>query len=59
VPTDNPFYAYVETAYNRNQIISGYSDGTFRWNLNLTRGQLSKMVDLALRNDGHPPGPCW
>src|SRR5205085_6522564 len=29
VDPSNPFYDYVETAYN-HQIISGYSDGTFR-----------------------------
>ena len=31
VPTTNPFYPFVETAYNHS-IISGYSDGTFRPN---------------------------
>ena len=46
VPTDNPFYAFVETAYNRG-IISGYSDGTFRWGANVTRGQLSKIIVVA------------
>src|SRR5205814_3257442 len=29
VPPTNPFYQYIETAYNRG-IISGYADGTFR-----------------------------
>ena len=29
VPTTNPFYVFIETAYNRG-LISGYSDGTFR-----------------------------
>lgn len=46
VPTTNPFYAFVETAYNRG-IITGYSDGTFRWGTNMTRAQLCKIVVLA------------
>jgi hypothetical protein len=46
VPTDNPFYDYIETAYN-HLVISGYSDGTFRWGNNVTRGQLSKIVVSA------------
>jgi hypothetical protein len=47
VPTDNPFYAYIETAY-RHAIISGYSDGTFRSFTNATRGQVAKIVYLAV-----------
>jgi uncharacterized delta-60 repeat protein len=43
VPTSNPFYSYIETAYNRG-IISGYSDNTFRWGAEVTRGQLSKII---------------
>jgi hypothetical protein len=43
VPDANPLYAYIETAYNRG-IISGYSDGTFRWGSNVTRGQLCKII---------------
>jgi hypothetical protein len=46
VPTNNPFYTYIETAYNRG-VISGYADGTFRWGNNVTRGQLSKITVLA------------
>lgn len=46
VAVDNPFYAYIETAYNRG-IISGYSDGTFRWGNDVTRGQLAKIIVLA------------
>jgi hypothetical protein len=46
VPASNPFYAYIETAFNRG-IISGYADGTFRWGANVTRGQLCKIVVLA------------
>jgi hypothetical protein len=39
----NPFYAYIETAYHHN-VITGYSDGTFRPFNNLTRGQLAKLI---------------
>lgn len=46
VPTSNPFYVYVETAYNRG-VISGYSDGTFRPGADVTRGQLSKIIVTA------------
>jgi len=46
VPTSNTFYSYIETAYNGG-IISGYSDGTFRPNANITRGQFSKVVIIA------------
>ena len=51
VPADNPFYAYIETAYSHN-IISGYSCGTgcleFRPGNNATRGQICKIVYLAV-----------
>jgi hypothetical protein len=40
------FYNYVETAYNRG-VISGYADGTFRPDSDVTRGQLCKIVVLA------------
>src|SRR3954454_22977545 len=46
VPTDHPFYQYIETAYH-NSIVSGYADGTFRPGNNVTRGQLCKIVVLA------------
>jgi len=42
----NPFYDYIETAYNHN-IISGYTDGTFRWGNDITRAQLCKVIVLA------------
>ena len=42
----SPFFDYVETAAGSN-IVSGYSDGTFRPNNNVTRGQLSKIVVTA------------
>jgi hypothetical protein len=46
VPPDNPFFCYIETAYN-HAIISGYADGTFRPGNNVTRAQLCKIVVLA------------
>jgi hypothetical protein len=46
VPPNNPFYQYVETAYNRGTI-AGYTDGTFRWSANITRAQLCKIIVLA------------
>ena len=48
VPESNPFYPYIETAYN-SQLVSGYSDGTFRWGSDVTRGQLSKITVSAAR----------
>ncbi|HYO48840.1 MAG TPA: LamG-like jellyroll fold domain-containing protein [Chloroflexia bacterium] len=61
VPANNAFYSYVETAYQKG-LIAGYPCGTnvyepcvapdnkpyFRGGANATRGQLSKMVMLAL-----------
>jgi len=51
VPTGDPFYAYVETAYS-HAIISGYDCGAgcleFRPGNNATRGQISKIVYLAV-----------
>ncbi|MEO6456675.1 MAG: S-layer homology domain-containing protein, partial [Chloroflexia bacterium] len=43
VPATNTFYPFVRCLVCRG-IISGYSDGTFRPNNQVTRGQLSKMV---------------
>jgi hypothetical protein len=65
VPVDSAFFCFVEAAYSHN-VISGYGDGTFRPNNNVTRGQLSKVVVLAMNwtdtcpSTGHftdvPPG---
>ena len=46
VAPGSAFYVYIETAYS-HQIISGYADGTFRPNNNVTRGQLTKIIVLA------------
>jgi S-layer homology domain len=47
VPADNTFYQYIETAYHQG-IISGYADGTFRPYINITRGQVSKVIYRAM-----------
>ena len=47
VPTDHPFYQYIETAYSHG-VISGYGDGTFRPGNDVTRGQLCKIVVNAM-----------
>jgi hypothetical protein len=43
VPSSNTFYTQVRCLVCRG-IVSGYSDGTFRPNNQVTRGQLAKMV---------------
>jgi hypothetical protein len=46
VPVGSPFFCYVETAAAHN-IVTGYSDSTFRPGNGVTRGQLSKIIILA------------
>ncbi len=46
VPGGSAYFPYVETAKERG-VISGYSDGTFRLNDNVSRGQLAKIVALS------------
>ncbi len=46
VPEDSPFFRWIETAYNHG-LVSGYADGTFRPQNNVTRGQLCKIIVLA------------
>ena len=46
VPTNQTFYAYIETAYNR-QIVSGYGSYFLPDNLT-TRGQFAKMLSQAI-----------
>jgi uncharacterized protein YkwD len=46
VPSGSAFYAYVETAF-RHGLVTGYSDGRFRPNDLVTRGQLTKVVVVA------------
>ncbi len=59
VPAAHPFYPYIETA-NARHIVSGYADGTFRPNANVTRGQLSKIdVGAAGWPALNPPAPTF
>jgi plastocyanin len=51
VPQTNPFYTFIETAFCHG-IISGYADGTFRWGADATRGQIAKIVYLAVLDQG-------
>ena len=53
VAPGSTFHPFVEAAY-RHGIISGYSDGTFRPNANATRGQIAKIVHLALTEVAQP-----
>ncbi|MEO5952274.1 MAG: S-layer homology domain-containing protein, partial [Chloroflexia bacterium] len=46
VSVSSTFYTYIETAVSHG-IISGYSDGTFRPDEPVTRGQLVKITMLA------------
>jgi|GEM_PF-2066541 len=50
VPTNHTFYRYIETAY-ANGILSGYADGKFRPDADATRGQITKIVNLATHPD--------
>lgn len=55
VPSGSAFYPYIECLACRG-IISGYSDGTFRPNNNVTRGQAAKIVaNAAQYNETIPP----
>jgi hypothetical protein len=56
VSVANPFYSFIETAYHHS-IVSGYADGTFRPGNNATRGQIAKMVYIAITAQGTPPSP--
>ena len=54
VAADNVFYRFVETAVCHG-ILSGYNDGTFRPAANAFRGQIAKIVYLAVTN---PAATC-
>lgn len=59
VPGGSVYFAYVETAKARG-VIGGYSDGTFRLNDNVSRGQLAKIVALAQGwSLSNPPSPTF
>ncbi len=67
---DNEFYTWIETVKVHNAI-GGYTCGGpgqpcgdtgypyFQPVNNVTRAQMSKIIDLALVDAGYPPGPCW
>jgi hypothetical protein len=54
VPVTNTFYPYIRCLACRG-IISGYSDGTFRPNNDITRGQIAKIVSQSA-GFTDPPG---
>ncbi len=61
VPYGSTFYTYIMAAYYKG-VISGYQDGTFRPYNNVTRAQISKMVDISYTYPNAPysePGGCW
>jgi hypothetical protein len=59
VPTTHTFYQYIETAAHEG-LVSGYSDGTFRPQNDVTRGQLSKIVvEAAGWPLVNPPTPTF
>ena len=53
VPSGSTFYTYIRCLACRG-IISGYSDGTFRPNSEVTRGQLAKIVSNAAGFSDNP-----
>jgi hypothetical protein len=46
VPVGSTYFQFIETAYGSG-LISGYGDGNFRPNDNVTRGQAAKVVYIA------------
>jgi hypothetical protein len=51
VPSTNPFFAYINILRTEG-IISGYSDGTYRPNAFVTRGETAKFIHNALWRNG-------
>ncbi|MDQ5824280.1 MAG: S-layer homology domain-containing protein [Chloroflexota bacterium] len=58
MPSDHPFYQYARCLVC-NGVVSGYADGTFRPNAQVTRGQLSKMVANAAGYDEDVTGQTF
>lgn len=50
VPPNSTFWLYIERAAMHN-VIGGYSDGTFRPQNDVTRGQSSKIVRNTFLED--------
>ncbi|MDQ2808837.1 MAG: S-layer homology domain-containing protein, partial [Chloroflexota bacterium] len=57
VDTGNVFYPFVETAVGHG-VVSGYSDGTFQPSANAFRGQIAKIVGLAILPAGRGSAPA-
>jgi hypothetical protein len=55
VPVGSTFYPYIHCLVCLG-IVNGYSDGTFRPNANVTRGQLSKIVSNSAGFSDTPTG---
>ncbi|HKP53127.1 MAG TPA: S-layer homology domain-containing protein [Chloroflexia bacterium] len=55
VPPDSTFYTWIRCLSCRN-IISGYTDGTFKPGNDITRGQIAKMVSNSA-GFSEDPGP--
>jgi hypothetical protein len=56
VPAGSPFYSFINCLVHQN-IVGGYSDGSFRPGANVTRGQLAKFVSNAAGySDSIPAG---
>ncbi len=53
IDTSNTFFEYIQTLKNLS-IINGYSDGTFKSEIFLTRGAATKFIVLALQSKGLP-----
>ena len=53
VPMSNVFYPFVQCLACHG-ILSGYANGTFQPNANVSRGQLTKIVALAAQLSGTP-----
>ena len=59
VAPGSTFYRYIETAVQHG-VITGYQDGTFRPNADVTRGQLTKIVVSARGwSLANPPTPTF
>jgi hypothetical protein len=56
VPTGSTFFTYIETAVCHH-ILGGYADGTFQPNNNAFRGQIAKIVYLAVTDTTAGCGP--
>ena len=51
VSSSHTFYSYIQTL-NAHGIVGGYSDGTFKPDETLTRGQLTKFISNAMEYKG-------